>query len=825
MPATSLPLPPPALRNRPLPALLPNDPRLRLLAPGSNAPRRGRAEFVVYWAQMYRRASSNAALSYAVYEANERQLPLVVYEALRVDYPYASARFHAFVLEGARGEAARYRARGAAYAFFLPKTPAEARGVFAALAARAALVVTDDYPSFVVPEQLARAAAACPCPFVAFDDNAVTPLALFPREEYAARTLRPKLHRTLPDWFRPVEELDCKRAPPTRLELPFEPFDVERVDLARAIAALPVDQSVPAVAESPGGSDEARRRLERFVRQALSAYPDDHNHPDRAGTSRLSPYLHFGHISAREVALAVRDAGAPSAAREAFLEQLLVRRTLAFNLARTNPAHRRYEADPAWAQKTLAERVADPRPQIYGRRELEEARTGDEIWNAAQRELRATGVIHNYLRMLWGKCVMAWKATPAEAFDELVYLNDRFALDGRDPNTYTNILWCFGKHDRPWGPARPIYGTVRYMSSERARHKLDLDAYLRRWGSEKATEAAGPPKTTKAAGPTKKAPAAGPAKASQPRKSRSARKKLAPSTLRTRSSRQPRRSISCTRRGSSRQVGMSRGVTMAPSQSLPSEAKSSPTVRTTWARWSTTEASLPAQSGSPRKGAWYMMPTVPPESATARSCSSSRLRQLGCTPETPVWVTTRGSARSWARTASKKPLRLTWARSTKTRFSFSRLTNSTPKGLRPPSSPPSAASGELVVPIFDDERCTSVTRTSRPSGKRSRTSGWSSRALPPCTPKKAACLPSRRAASYSATLRTRATSPETRSKVWRRRATFSTSVAARAPSHTAGLVVTTQMAPPICASRSRGRSACEKNHAPSGPRPWRFVRS
>ncbi|HEU4534238.1 MAG TPA: deoxyribodipyrimidine photolyase, partial [Polyangiaceae bacterium] len=445
---------PPSSRARPLPARLPNDTRVRLLSPGAGGERgaRGRAEFVVYWPQMYRRARSNAALSYAVAEANERGLPLVVYEALRVDYPYASARFHAFVLEGARGEAARYRARGAAYAFFLPKTAAEARGVFAALAARAALVVTDDYPSFVVPAQLARAAAACPCPLVAFDDNAVTPLALFPREEYAARTLRPKLHRALPDWLRPIEEPDCDRPPPARLELPFDPFDVERADLARAIAALPVDQGVGAVAESPGGSDEARKRLGRFVRELLSGYPDDHNHPDRAATSRLSPYLHFGHLSAREVALAVRDADGPTAAREAFLEQLLVRRTLAFNLARSNPAHRTYEAAPDWARRALAARAGDPRPHLYSRRELEEARTGDEVWNAAQRELLATGAIHNYLRMLWGKCVIAWKATPAEAFAELVHLNDRYALDGRDPNSYTNILWCFGKHDRPWGP-------------------------------------------------------------------------------------------------------------------------------------------------------------------------------------------------------------------------------------------------------------------------------------------------------------------------------------------------------------------------------------
>lgn len=478
---TELSLPSLTGHDRPLPAVLPDDPRLRLLTPGE--PGRTGGEFVVYWAQAYRRANSNAALSYAIHQANERGLPLLVYEALRPDYPHASARFHAFVLEGARGEAARYRERGAAYAFFLPKTPAEARGVLVALARRAALVVTDDFPSFIVPAQLARAAAKCPCPLVAFDDNAVTPLALFPHEEYAARTLRPKVQAALEDWLRPVDEPSCRHAPPAKLDLPFEPFDVEGADLARAIAALPIDQSVRPVAESPGGSAEARRRLERLLSGKLAAYPEDHNHPDRDATSRLSPYLHFGHISAREVALAVLDAQAPASARAAFLEQLLVRRTLAFNLARSNPEHQTFEALPDWAKRTLAARARDPRPGFYSRRDLEHARTGDEVWNAAQRELVATGVVHNYLRMLWGKLVIAWSITPREAFDELVYLNDRYALDGRDPNTYANILWCFGKHDRPWGPVRPIYGTVRFMSTESARRKLDLDTYLRHWAT------------------------------------------------------------------------------------------------------------------------------------------------------------------------------------------------------------------------------------------------------------------------------------------------------------------------------------------------------
>ena len=195
----------------------------------------------------------------------------------------------------------------------------------------------------------------------------------------------------------------------------------------------------------------------------------------------MSPYLHFGHISAREVALAVRDADAPSEARDAFLEQVLVRRTLAYSLAWTNRDHRTLAAAPAWALKALDGRLGDARPQLYSREELENAKTDDPVWNAAQRELVTTGVIQNYLRMQWGKNVIAWKPTAAEAFDDLVYLNDKYGLDGRNPNTYTNILWCFGKHDRPWGPVRPIYGTVRYMSSINARRKLRMEDYLATW--------------------------------------------------------------------------------------------------------------------------------------------------------------------------------------------------------------------------------------------------------------------------------------------------------------------------------------------------------
>lgn len=459
-----------------LPARFDSDPRERLLTPG-RAGHRG--DFVVYWPQLHRRAASNAALSYAIAQANMRRLPLVVYEALRVDYPHASERFHAFVLEGAREEAARYRARGATYVFFLPRSADEARGVVAKLCARAALLVTDDSPTFVIPQHLAGLAKRAPCPVVAFDDNAVVPLALFPKEEYAARTLRPKLHRALPEWLHPIDEPTVDRALAS-FEPPFAPFDVERAVIPDVLATLPIDHAVRAVAASPGGRTEALRRQTRMLRERLSRYPE-HNHPDVAATSALSPYLHFGMLGARELALAARDADAPQECRDAFLEQLLVRRGLAQNLAATNPRHTSLEAAPGWALATLRAHEGDPRVRLYDRATLEAAKTHDALWNAGQRELVATGLMHNYVRMLWGKCVLTWKATAEEAFADLVFLNDKYALDGRDPNTYASILWCFGKHDRPW-PERPVFGTVRSMTTASAQKKLHLAEYLARWG-------------------------------------------------------------------------------------------------------------------------------------------------------------------------------------------------------------------------------------------------------------------------------------------------------------------------------------------------------
>jgi deoxyribodipyrimidine photo-lyase len=455
---------------------LPDDPRLRRL---NGRPVQARGEFVLYWMQAFRRAEDNAALAYAITRANELGVPCVVYEGLRPDYPHASDRLHRFVIEGARDTAARLAARGVAHVFFLPRSPAAAQGVVVRLASRASLVVSDDFPSFVVPLQNASVAARAPCAFVVVDDCAVVPMALLAKAEVASRTIRPRVTRALDTWLRPIDDPRPVVAPAAALTLPFDPVDLARADLGSLVAACDIDHDVPVVEGMPGGTSAAERRLAGFVRGALSTYDVDRNDPSRSATSGLSPYLHFGMLSARRVALAARASGREPAL-DAFLEQLLVRRGLAFNFARNHPDHAAWTALPPWAKATLDAHAHDGRYADVPLRELEEARSPDELWNAAMRELRVRGTVQPYARMLWGKLPLLWMRKPEEAHAAVVHLNDKWALDGRDPNGYANVSWCFGLHDRPW-PERRVFGSVRMMTSASARRKLDFEGYISRW--------------------------------------------------------------------------------------------------------------------------------------------------------------------------------------------------------------------------------------------------------------------------------------------------------------------------------------------------------
>jgi deoxyribodipyrimidine photo-lyase len=447
----------------------------------NEAPAAQGRRFVLLWLQGQRRLRQNLAYAYAQRRANELQLPLCVYEGLRADYPGAGDRFHRFVLEGAFDNAADCLQRGLAYAFFLER-PGSPRGALLKLSNRAALMVTDWLPAFIHPEQTRRLAARAGCPVEVVDAAGVAPLSAFPQQELAARTLRPKLHRLLPRLLQPIPEVPALVEAPARLDWGFEPLALPcgEAELDAAVASCAIDHSVPPVAAARGGTRAALSRLRAFLREGLPGYAEGRNQPAARHASWLSPYLHFGHLGALEIALAVRESGAPQEDRAAFLEELLVRRELALNFAARQPRHSEYDAAPAWARRTLEEHERDPRPALYDDAALDQARTADEVWNAAQRQLRAEGRIHGYLRMLWAKLILTWSPTAREAHRRIAWLNDRYALDGRDAVSATNFLWIFGLHDRPF-PERAIFGTVRSMTSASALRKLELAPYLYRW--------------------------------------------------------------------------------------------------------------------------------------------------------------------------------------------------------------------------------------------------------------------------------------------------------------------------------------------------------
>ena len=439
----------------------------------SNENTKGR--YVLYWMQMFKRASHNYALNLAIQMANERRLPLVVYEGLQFYYPWASDRFHTFILEGVAEKQAEFSERGIRYLFYLQRNKRDAKHTVARLAREAVLLVTDDYPCFIIPEHNTRV-AELNLPVYAVDANGMVPLSALPKEEFAAYTIRPKIQRLLPELPRSITtpHLDVQKP---SLEIDCPESHVSPNNIAELVSQCDIDHTVKPSNIYHGGTKAGRKRLTHFVRNILPHYEETRAEPSIDGTSRLSPYLHFGFLSIQEVVGTVERADAPGAAKEAFLEQAIVRRELSFNLTRHNPHYDSLKSLPEWALKTMRAHADDPRPELIDDEKIEAAETYDELWNAAQQELLSTGLIHNYVRMLWGKRVIEWQRSYEMAFELLVHLNNKYALDGRDPNSYAGILWCFGKHDRPWFE-REIFGTIRYMTSRSMAKKFKAKDYI-----------------------------------------------------------------------------------------------------------------------------------------------------------------------------------------------------------------------------------------------------------------------------------------------------------------------------------------------------------
>lgn len=426
-------------------------------------------EYVLYWARTSRRTEANRALEAAARLANDRHLPLLFYEELPCAAPFAGDRFHTFALEGVPETARRLRELGIGYAFYLPRRCVEPQSMAAKLARDAAAVVTDEDP------------LAAPVPYQTVDSSCIVPGEFIGKRAWAAYSIRPKIRKLLPRFLKPQPALQVRRR--WRFAAPAFHTRVTRARIPELVASCEIDHSVPPSVSFRGGRAAGQEVLRRFLEERLSRYARDRNDPALHATSDLSPYLNAGHIGALEVALAVTDyADTHKLMAGEFLEELIVRRELAWNFCRYTPDPRTTAALPDWARETLAAHAADARPHTYTSAEFEQARTHDALWNAAQKDLLLTGKIPGYYRMYWGKKIIEWSASPEEALATAIRLNDRYALDGRSPNGYANILWCFGLHDRPW-PERPIFGKVRWMSLGGMERKTDVPAYLSETGA------------------------------------------------------------------------------------------------------------------------------------------------------------------------------------------------------------------------------------------------------------------------------------------------------------------------------------------------------
>jgi deoxyribodipyrimidine photo-lyase len=423
--------------------------------------------YVLYWMQASQRAEYNHALEYTIMKANELRQPVLVFFGITDHFPEANERHYTFMLEGLREVRGSLEKRGIRIAI-LHKSP-EIGAV--QLARRASLVVVDRGYLRIQRTWRDQVAQKIDCPLIQVEADVIVPVeGASPKEEYAAATIRPKITKKLDFFLAPLDEHEPFV---DSLSLEFDSFGID--DVEKAISKLRIDRIVKKVRSFHGGTEEAKSHLEIFLESKLDRFPELRNDPTFDYLSHMSPYLHFGQISPLFIALKVKKTRSPGI--EAFLEELVVRRELSMNFVFYNEKYDSFEAIPEWAKKTLQTHQKDKRPYLYSLGEFENAKTHDPYWNAAQKEMLFKGKMHGYMRMYWGKKIIEWTKTP-EAFRVALNLNNKYELDGRDPNGFTGVAWCFGKHDRPWGE-RPVFGSIRYMNDKGLKRKFDADRYVK----------------------------------------------------------------------------------------------------------------------------------------------------------------------------------------------------------------------------------------------------------------------------------------------------------------------------------------------------------
>ena len=462
--------------------------------------------FILYWMVSARRPHYNFALEHAIELANKYDMGVVVFEGLRMNHRWASERFHTFVQEGMLNNQHTFSNTKVTYIPCLETPTVPIKEVLWALIKQSAAVVTDYFPAFFLPKMTQLAAQQCPVQFQQVDGNGIYPLAATERIYTTAHSFRRHIQKTVAPFLTdfpiadPAGHLKRSYTPDNLLftseHLNYFKQDILNVDLS----TLPIDHEVKAIADRNGGHTHARTRLNNFIKNGLLKYDTDRQSADNDPSSGLSPYLHFGHISAHEMVhriwtehqwtptmVASKATGSrvgwwnlpPNV--EAFLDQIITWRDLGFVYCHHDPNYATYESLPEWAKKTMSDHLGDKREYVYTLENFEKAQTHDPIWNAAQRQLVKEGRMHNYLRMLWAKKVLHWTKTPQDAVTILEELNNKYALDGRDPNSYSGIMWTLGRFDRAW-TERPIFGKIRYMTSDNTKRKMKLTQYLKSYG-------------------------------------------------------------------------------------------------------------------------------------------------------------------------------------------------------------------------------------------------------------------------------------------------------------------------------------------------------
>jgi deoxyribodipyrimidine photo-lyase len=469
-------------------------------------------EYVLYWMQINRRFQYNFALEYAVGWANKLGKPLLILEAFSCDYSWATDRIHTFMMQGMKEHLDYATDQKLNYVSFVEKEAGQYKKLLFDLASNASVIVTDEYPVFIMKERNREYPNEVKIPYYTVDSNGLVPLGLTEKDPYSAYFFRKIMQKhfveafTHPPKQNPLDELENN----SKVELPQSIFDdlpgADKAlnNISGFIEDLDINHDVKPI-EWKGTRSAGLGMLGQFISQALLEYDDKRNDPDEKKTSQLSPWLHFGKVSEYEIVRAVLEHqpegwdldkitfnkgstggffnGNPNI--DGFLDEVITWREVGFHFAHHRDDYDQFESLPDWVLETMNEHRDDPREWIYSYDELKNSKTHDEIWNAAQTQLREEGIIHNYLRMLWGKKVIEWTPDPETALQYLIDLNNTYAIDGRDPNSYSGIFWCFGRFDRAW-QERPIFGKLRYMTSESTRKKVKLKEYLNKYGSQKS---------------------------------------------------------------------------------------------------------------------------------------------------------------------------------------------------------------------------------------------------------------------------------------------------------------------------------------------------